>query len=291
MKKYFFQKRQIQSVILFMVAISLAVFSVNSLWLHARLINVASQVSPPLVAEIPVLEAKLENVTQQVEMAQLHAASRIGSQAEQVDILIYPSEPDFDRLIAFFDIFREYSEGSDVLQNFSSIDIGDALDHKSSVVYPISLKFNAHTEGMNIFFPLVRLAGLLTIGDALSSDERALLLYRTEQENPAGIVALEQFFSTDLMQYAKDSHSHEQRLLRSFSSDSFLSAFHGIVKSSLLKEAKMIFGGEFGAMFSRHSLWPLPLLSLGEVTLRTGGSPGWNKVDVELLLYTRHVGE
>lgn len=268
-------------------AVALLVVSAGYLADHAKAVHDASEVSLPLVAELPVMERRLATLTEQVEMAELQAALRQGSQAEQVNVHILPEDPDFDRLIALFDVFRDVEEAEGVVAHMSAIDIGDPVTQDNVRVRPLHLSFSAHDDGLKNFLSFVRLAGLLTVGDALSADERMLLIQRTEEENPTGIVALEQFFSTNLFDYAQDYRSYEEQVLRSFSSPTFHSAFRSITQSSLLKEARLLFDTNVGLVLHQHDLWPFPFFVIDTIHVERGASPKWQQVSVQLLLYTK----
>ncbi|MBT3293272.1 hypothetical protein HN512_02945 [Candidatus Peregrinibacteria bacterium] len=269
---------------LHIIALTLLIISAQIMSKQVRAIANASQVSLPLVAELPVLERRLNTITQQIEMAELNSVLKIGSQKEQVDVLILPKEPDFDRLISIFDVLQEGLKSKNILKNASKIDIGDPIED----AYPIHFSFDVHEEGLRKFLSFTRIAGLLTVGDALSPEEREMLIHKTEEENPTGIIALEQFFSTDLLRYALDSRSHEEQLLRSFSSSDFVSLFRMTMQSSLLREVRILFEGDFGQLIDDHNLWPFPMLIMDSINLKKGGAPKWRNVSVQLFLYTAH---
>jgi hypothetical protein len=267
---------------------ALFLLSYSALFLvdYARAVSDAGEVSVPLVSELPVLERRLRALTEQVEMAELHAALRQGSQAERIGVYVLPREPDFDRLLGIFDVLGEGLRKKGVLQSLTQIKVGDVVQEGRGEVRPVHLSFTAHDDGLKTFLTFVQLAGLLTVGDALSEEERSILLQRTEEENPAGVVALEQFFSTDLLQYAQDSLSYEEQVLRSFSSATFLSAFRSILQSSALREARLFFDSDLGKVLETHNLWPFPFVAIDTIRVEKGNAPKWQKVSVQLLLYT-----
>lgn len=280
-------QKWLKSVALHGSAIALLVVSAQELAGHAQAIADAKEVSLPLVAELPALERRVTTLTDQIEMAELQTALRQGSKAEQVRVHILPDDPDFDRLIALFDVFREVQQTKGIIGDMSAIDIGTPATQEQVRVRPLHLSFAAHDEGLKTFLSFIQVAGLLTVGDALSADERMLLIQRTEEENPTGIVALEQFFSTDLIKYAQDHRSYEAQVLRSFSSPTFHSALRSITQSSLLKEVRLLFDTDLGAILEQHNLWPFPFFVVDTINVERGASPKWQKVSVQLLLYTR----
>lgn len=254
---------------------------------HARAVMEVQDVSIPLVADLPELERRLSVLTNQVEMGELHAITRVGSQEERVNVFVLPTQPDFDRLMAIFDIFRDNLEREGLIANVSGITLDEPQEKNDLVTRAVSITFDAHQDGVEKFLSVMKLSGLLTIGDALNAQERQMLLNRTEAENPAGVTALEQFLSTDLLQYARDSQSYEQQLLRSFSSPEFVSAFQDTLRLSFLRDARRILNSEIGRSIDRFDLWPFPFMIVNNINLETGGAPGWYKVDVDMDLYSR----
>jgi len=254
---------------------------------HARAVMEVQDISIPLVADLPELERRLSVLTNQVEMGELHAMTRVGSQEERVNVFVLPTQPDFDRLMAIFDIFRDSLEREGLIADVSDITLDDPVQREDLVTRAVTMTFDAHQDGIEKFLSVMKLSGLLTIGDALTAQERRILLERTEAENPAGITALEQFLSTDLLRYARDSHSYEQQLLRSFSSPEFVSTFQDTLRLSFLRDARRILNSEIGRSIDRFDLWPFPFLIVNDIRLETGGAPGWYAVNVEMDLYSR----
>lgn len=256
---------------------------------HATAVLEVREVSLPIVAEIPQFERRLATLTDQVEMAELHAATSFGSQEESINVYVLPEDIDFDRLLSVFDIFGAELSHQGLLTEISDITISDPIpaQEENLSVRSLSMKFAAHEDGVNTFLSLIKLAGLLTIGDTLSKEERFLLLQQTEEENPAGVVAVEQFFSTDLLSYARGPKTYEAQLLRAFSSPSFVKTIQDTLNSGLLRDARRILGGEVGTRMQQYDLWPLPLMVLDDVRIRTGGAPGWFVLSVTVHVYSR----
>jgi len=256
---------------------------------HAAAVLEVREVSLPLVAEIPQFERRIAVLTDQVEMAELHAATSFGSQEESVNVYVLPEDIDFDRLLAVFDILGEELRDEKLLTEISEITMSDLIpaQEEGLSVRSVSMKFAAHEDGVQMFLSLVKLAGLLTIGDTLSAEERLLLLQKTEEENPAGVVAIEQFFSTDLLRYAREPKTYETQLLRSFSSPSFTKTIEDTLQSPLLRDARRILGGAVGTRLQQYNLWPLPLMVLSDVRIHAGGAPGWFVLLVTVNVYSR----
>lgn len=255
---------------------------------HVRLVQEVKNVSLPALSQIPVMERRLEVLNQQVETAQLHAALSTGSQEERVFVYVLPENPDFDRLVTVFDLLRDALKRQGWLSEMSAIEIHDDVNNTDfSQMHRVTFSMTLHEEGLRRVLILLRLAGLLTVGDALTPEEHDLLLERTEAENPAGIVAVEDFLSTDVLDYVRNPRPYEEQLLRSFTSPTFERVVQTITATSLLRDARILFEGSLGENFVGRKLWPLPFLTIEHISQKSGDVAGWNNVSFELGLHTR----
>ncbi|MBU0766765.1 hypothetical protein KKF55_03210 [Patescibacteria group bacterium] len=256
---------------------------------HIQVLKDVQNVSVPLVAQLTELERRESALEEQVELSQIHAAVQVGSIGEKLDMYVLPKETDLDRLVAVFDLLFDNLSRYDLVSGMSDIEIGDVVSLNEGDVSARSLtvRFAAHEEGINKILYLTQLAGLLTVGDALSDDEVELLFRSTEDENPAGIVALEQFLSLDLMRYAQDVRAHEDQLKRSFASEAFSHTLQSVTQGSKLRDARRLFEGDFGKKLDDSNLWPLQFLTIREVELKEGGAEGWYRLSLELLVWER----
>jgi hypothetical protein len=211
---------------------------------------------------------------------------RTGSQEERLTVFVLPEESDLDRLLGSFDIVREVLSKQGHLSDFSAIDIGEREPTALRAIQSESVTFSVSVdeEGFRNLMTFLRVAGLLTVGDVLGQEDLAQLLYLTEEENPAGLVALEQFLSTDLLQYTREPRSYEDQLLKSFSSPSFTQALHAALQSPPLRDARRLLEGPIGKQLQSQKLWPLQMLTLNEVRVESGSAGGWYRIGFELSL-------
>lgn len=281
--------RAVRTALLLGAGTALLSVSGSLLSTHASAVLEVREVSLPLIAEIPALERRVTALRDQVELAELNAATRLGSAEERVHVFVLPESVDYDRLLSIFDILGQELKSERLLTDFTDITLGEpvASSEPGLEMRPISLRFSAHEEGVQLFLSLVRLSGLLEIGDTLSTDERRLLLAKTEDENPAGVVAVEQFLSADLLRYAKEPKTYEEQLTRAFSSPSFLQSLEDVLQAPLLRDARRLLGGRVGASLEHYDLWPLPMIVLDDARIQAGGAPGWFTLSVTLQVYNR----
>jgi hypothetical protein len=242
--------------------------------------------SLPLAQEIPTLERRLSVLKEQQELTELSHALRIGSPEEKVYAL--PAETDIDKVVTAFDALSEELRKQKILTKISPVVFGDIASAEHGIRSQ-SLSFEAvvHQDGVAALQTFVRLSGLLSVADALRLEERSRLLFQTEMENPAAIVALEQFFNTDLLSYLREPRSAEEQLLKSFSSQSFERAFRDVLRNALLSRAGRLLTPEFIQILDSAKLWPMQMMDIETMSLEAGGAAEWYRVKVKVALYMR----
>lgn len=255
---------------------------------HVTVVREAQTFSLPIISELPELEWRSTVLNEQLELTELHEAMRHGSFEEQMRVYVLPQDIDLDRLIAIFDVLNPAMLANEYVAEIGSLVIGEK-ESKDERIDGTSVTLDAvvHRRGISFLIDSFRLMGILTVADALTEDERALLLASAELENPAGIVALEQFFAADLLTYAREPQPIEAMLRRSFVSPEFAQAFNQVLSSSLLLHARQLLGGSLGQMLYTHGLWPFPFLAIEEVMISARQDPDWYFVTLKLNALSR----
>ena len=258
------------------------------LMMHVREISTMQESALPLLATLPSLERRLSILKEQVEVTQLDTALRTGSDEERVRVYVLPTQTALDRALATFDALRNDLTDRGVLTAMSSIRVGERFTRSDGLrAIPLTVQFTVRGEGARYVFAFLRMAGLLSIGDVLTRSEKQTLIRATEEENPAAIVALEQFFSTDLLSYAKEPRPVDEQLKRSLSSESFTATLQTILSRSLLNDARELLRGEFGRSLDRYRLWPVQMLQIANAEVQPGSAPDWYRLDFTVLLLER----
>ena len=264
-----------------------AALAVVLITLHIRTIVEVRDVSVPIVGKLPMLEQRLQALKAQMELTELHAVSQVGSSEEQIEMYALPKEPNISRLIATFEVIRDVLKRDNLLSAMSDITISDPEEGpEGSKIRRVSVEFAVHEDGLRTIPLIVRLAGLMTVGDVLTEEEINLLVDRIEEENPAGIVSLEQFLSADLLGYAEDPKTYEEQIKRSFSGDGFLNAFENVLRTSLLYDVKRFLQSDLGTVLRGYKLWPMQIMALQEVSIHPGNAPRWHKLGITALLFS-----
>lgn len=261
-------------------------FSVLLISLHIRTVSEIRDVSVPIVAQLPQLEYHLSALREQVELAELHSATR-SSKQERVEVYALPKQTDISRLVATFEVIRDALYRNGLLAHMSEIDISEPQEQEDGVsTRTVSVEFAVHEDGLKTIMLITQLAGLLSVGDVLTEEEINLLVHRVEQENPSGIIALEQFLSTDLLRYIEEPRTYEEQLKRSFSTATFLNAFENVIRTSLLYDAKRLLGSDLGEALRSYKLWPMQIMALDTVLVEPGTAPKWYKLGLEASVFS-----
>jgi hypothetical protein len=278
------------SIFLGVVGLLSLAFSGVLLTVHLREVTAVRETALPLLASLPPLERRLALLKEQVEVAELDAALKTGSVIERVRVSVLPQKTDLPRALASFEVLRVALEERGLLSTMSPIEVGKEAPYREGTAgTPLTVEFKARGSGIRQILTFLRLAGLVTIGDALTPAEKNALILATEEENPAGIVALEQFFAADLFTYAREPRPFEEQLHRSLQSEGFLAAFRAATEASLLRDAKTLFQGPIGHAIEQRRLWPMEFLTIDRIELRPGASPDWYRMNVTLSLLRRSV--
>lgn len=261
---------------------SAALFAVSGLLIghHLTVLRNVREDVLPLAAQLPPLEQRLQVLNEQVELSELQAAMRSGTAEEKLRAYVLPSEPDLPRTVALFDVTRSVLSRRKVLTQMSALEFGEVRPltlpgvdaHGALTAQSVSFTAVVRPEGMEQLLSLLNLSGLITVGDALSPADVKELFVLTESENPAGIVSVEQFLSTDLLSYLHDPVAADQRLTQAFPSEEFLTKFRSLLDTSGLAEARALLQKDLLSEIERQTLWPLPFFVL--TAIETEEQPG-----------------
>lgn len=256
---------------------------------HAMVIRQVRDDGLPAYVTIPALERRLAVLTEQVEVSELQRSLAQGSAEEMIRSFVLPEKPDIDRVLGLIELMRDQLEEAKMLRAMSPVHVGGDAETggvSSVLASPVSFHAELTEEGWGQVRLLFQLSGLVTVGDALRSDELQRLLDATEQENPAGIAGVEHFLSTPLLRYVREPRSFEEEVRRSFSSPVFEETFADLLQHSLLSDARRFFTGPLGQEVIRRKFWPMRFLTLERVSIEPKEG-GWSRIGIEMQAYSR----
>lgn len=224
----------------------------------------------PAALRLPVLEARRTRLREQADVASLHASLQTAAVDEWVRTDVLPSEADVYPVAALLQSFEDIGRRDGSIQRMDIVAVGpvetetQVAPHagERAAFSPVRVQAVLSADAEDRLLALLTMTALLTVGDALSDDERALLLQAAEEESPVALTAVEQFFSTDILTYALDPLAAEHRFLQLFTSPLVARTLNGITAQSRLHDVRTVLGGPLGeALLARH-LWPSRLLTL-----------------------------
>lgn len=224
----------------------------------------------PAALRLPSLEERRAQLQEQEDVASLHASLQTAAVDEWVRTSVLPSDADTYPVAALLQAFEDVGRRDGSVQRIDITAVHPVQADASipphageqAAFAPIDVQAVLSSDAMERLLQLLQMTSILTVGDALSDDERSLLLQAAEEESPVALTVTEQFFSTDILTYALDPVGVEHRFLQLFPSPLVERTLSGITAQSHLQDARHLLGGPLGqALLARH-LWPSRLLVL-----------------------------
>lgn len=245
------------------VGLSLLTLSALLLADHANAVRAMRETGLPAALELPVLEQRMRILKEQNEIVELQAALSTGSAQEMLDVYALPSGTGSVRALAAFDALFAFLQKKNDLLDVSAVTVGDSREDGELTILPISFTAHVTRDGWKKIVLFTNLSGLMTTGDTVDADQFNDLLSLTEQENPATVAALEQFFSVDLLRYAQEPRSFNESLLKSFASDAALQSVRTFIDGPRLQSVRDLLG-PMASGLRANRLWPLQFMQLEE---------------------------
>lgn len=254
---------------------------------HALRVEEMRGIGLPAALAVPGIDKRLEILAEQNEVTELQSALQTGGMKEFVGLYLLPEEDDIDRLLGIFDLLFGELEQKGQLSSVSSITIGTKISSEVEDVeaLPLSFKADFTQEGLSEFLRFIDLSGLLTVSDVLDAQGIDRLLALTEEDNPASVIALEQFLGTDLLRYSEDPALYEGQLSKAFSSPLFAHTLRDVLQSPRARAAKEMLQS-FALSLRSQNLWPVRLLTIEEVTVHQSAADHV-RAEVKLRAYVR----
>lgn len=248
----------------------------------------------PAALSLPETERRIGILRQQMEAADLQRALVGGVLEERIRALVVPADVSHERLVGVTDAVLRILEDRGVLRERSALVIGTPGDPlpvqegsaRTVQMVPVTVRMRTAIDGPMQALALFSVASTPTVGDALDPRDLRLLLTLSEQENPAAVTSLEQFFDTDLLAYAREPRATVDALLKSFTSASFAAALDAALQAERIRQARGVLGGDLGKRLGDAGLWPPPAL-FPDRLVRTRQADGTVAVELTFLTPVR----
>lgn len=267
MKTPAFLRRLSPSVAAILLALGLLAFSARLLSLQAQAIRAIADSGVPVLQRLPQAEERRRILSEQLEIAEVEQAMRGGTHDDLVRAFALPADADLDRLLSALDAALTALGAADRAP--ITVEDGEpAEDGLSARIVRVRATFDAARA--DDLLALLPLTGTVSVGDALTPAQRALLLSATEKESPESLTAVESFFAADLLRYAREPKPVEEALRRSFADPDFPTLLDLLVRESALADARRLLSGPIGDALADGALWPTRLLTLKRGTMERG---------------------
>lgn len=250
------------------LAAGLSLLAVSCILLsdHAAAVRRMRDTGLPAAVELPVLEQRMRMLKEQNEVAELQAALSTGSMQEMLDAYVLPSGTGSVRTLTQLDTLFTFLRQSHELFDVSAVSVGQRTNGSGNItVVPFTFSAHLTRDGWKKMLLFTDVSGVMTVEDMVDDATFTELLSLTEQENPATIAALEQFFSADLLRYSEEPRPFHEALLKSFSSDASLQAIHTFLDTPRLQSVRS-FLAPISKTLRANRLWPLQFLQMQEVS-------------------------
>ncbi len=268
-----------------------AIFLVSSAQLiaaHAKVIGDMRHTALPIASRMPALQERLAVLKSQVQAAKATEAGKSGPLRESLRAYVLPSDG-VKRSVATVSALGDTLRSLGELRSLSSISVGDTeaadltLTGATLNMRTLDVSMEVTQDGLEDFLHATDLSGLLTVADALSKDQITKLLALTERENPMGVIALQQYFSTDLVEYLRHADLYDRRLLAGFSSGTFASDFASIVHPAFVDGQALVGKKGISDLFSQQGFWPMPFLEVKKAEV-SDLADGWLTLSLHLVV-------
>jgi hypothetical protein len=240
----------------------------------------------PTAVLIPALQQRERILQEQLEIAEVQATFRTGSQEELLRTYVIPGVSDRERLLRFLEAVRDSLQGRGLLSSMSAVSFGEieaiTLEGVSLSSLPLMFTVTVTSNGAQELFTVLRASGMVVLGDALTREEQRELLRHTEAENPAAVMNLEQFLASDLLRYAREPQPHHEQLRKAFVSEVALESLEHLLSTSFLADVRALLGGPLGKALEQKNAWPMRYLALDAVEQQFQGE---NEVHLAFALH------
>ncbi len=252
--------RQNLSVGAFVLGLTLAALATGILASHTRLFSQKRDTAVMVGTELPELKSSVALLRASVEAERYFAAEAGAAREEQASVFILPDGSPVSRTVA----------AMQELAAAIGTDGGLSLDKLTFDAKPVdsgSVKaLGGHAvlrgsyQGVSKLLAVLGFSGDMMVRDVLSMEAQEAFLRHVEAASPSSLKAAEDFLYLDLIQYASDPDSFEQRMLRDVSVDA-ASDIRAILLESGLMETRNALGGVAQSL-KKGEAWPLPLLAV-----------------------------
>lgn len=256
------------------VSLSLSLLTLSAVLISAHSTSVRDMrdIGLPAAVELPHLQHRANVLAQQAEVATVQSLLRGGAAEELMRLYVVPDSEDLTRVLTTLDTLSQFQLQHRKMSHIEPIRVDEAVQESDAfTATPIHIEADMTEDGLAELLLFIRISGMQTIADTLSANDQKQLLSLTEEENPAAIIALEQFLSIDLLRELRDPKPFRDALLRSFSSTDRAEQVRGILDQSSLGRVHALLSGALIERLVEAKVWPIRLMRLAAITTENRG--------------------
>lgn len=241
-------------IVFFVCGIFLTVAACGILAAHARLFSQKRDTAVMIGTQLPELASSVSLLAASVEAERLFAQQALAAREEQASVYILPESSPVARSIS---LLQELSLAAGSVMQRAKFD-SVPVDAGTIKTWKGIATFDGEFRAIANIITILGFSGDMMIRDVLSIEDQDVLLRVTESVAPLSLREAEDFLYLDLVEYAADPDSYEQRLFRDMPTDVMQSLRVMLLDAGL---ARIRIGlGDIAPVLLERKLWPMPLL-------------------------------
>ncbi len=228
---------------------------------HARIFSEKRDMALIIGTELPALRSRVALLEAGVEAQKIYGSEAAASREEQAQIFILPEEPDIARAVrSVQEITLAIKQGLTV----ESISFGKTPSGTGALkALPGTIVLKGDAAHMARFLRILDLAGTFTVRDALTAGTASKFLADIQEASPLSLKNAEQFLHTDLITYAAQPDTTEDRMLQEIQPSAAVDIRTFLLKSGLADIRAVL--SDIAASLRDKRVWPVPLLLVQSV--------------------------
>ncbi len=275
-----FPCRQSVDVLLFIVGLLFVVLACGLLVGHTKLFGLKRDSAVMVGTTLPELKSSVALLEANIEAEKLFMEDALASREELADVYILPDTSPGPRVV---EVLTELAQA--LTNSGKRVSVERVMFHAAPKdtdglkAYSAECTLRGDFQSVSSFLGLLGFSGDMMMKDVLTKEAQDSFLETVETIAPLSLKYTEDFLYLDLLAYAADPESRENRLLKDVPAES-MPDLKAILLRGGLSDVRMAFSKVAPALH-RKNVWPLPLLTIDRA-VRSGET--WK---VQFMVYGR----
>lgn len=265
--------RHVLSLAFFFGGLILVVLACGMLVNHSRLFSLKRDTAVMIGSTLPELTSSVALLEANVEAEKFFTENALASREELADVYMLPSESPAPRTV---DVLTELAKAMrDEDGNTLSLDRvsfhANPEQREGFKAYTADVTLRGNFQLVASFLGVLGFSGDMMIKDVLSLDDRDTFLTSVEHVAPLSLRQAEDFLYLDLLAYAADPETRENRLFKDMP-EAVVPDLKALLLRAGLADVRLALS-HVASSLSTKNVWPLPLLTV-DTAERSGNQ--WN---------------